>query len=54
MGNLVVVPVIVGVLGSITKKLGEWIEKLDTSLAIELLQKTATGTASALRRVLDY
>ena len=53
--NVVVLPVIVGALGSITKKLGEWIRKLDISLAIGLLQKTAIlGTARILRKVLDY
>ena len=44
--NVIVVPVAVGALESITKKLGEWIEKLDTSIALELLQKTTLlGTA---------
>ena len=54
--NVIVVPVIVGALGSITEKLGEWIEKLNISTAIELLQKTTTilGTARILRKVLDY
>ena len=53
--NVIVVPVIVGALGSITKKLGEWIKKLDISIAIELLQKTTIlGTARILRKVLDY
>ena len=41
--------------GSITKKLGEWIKKLDISLAIGLLQKTTiSGTARILRKVLGY
>ena len=53
--NVIVVPVIVGALGSITKKLGEWIKKLDISITIELLQKTTIlGTARILRKVLDY
>ena len=53
--NVVVVLVILGALGSITKKLGEWIKKLDISLGIGLLQKTTIlGTARILRKVLDY
>ena len=53
--NVIVVPVIVGALGSIIKKLDEWIKKLDISIAIELLQKTKIlGTDRILRIVLDY
>ena len=55
MRNVVVVPVIIGVFGSIAKKLGEWIEKLDISLAIKLLQKTIKlGTVWIFRKVLAY
>ena len=51
----IILPVTVGALGSVTKRLGEWIKKIDISLAIGLLQKTTIlGTARILRKVLDY
>ena len=55
MRSVIVVPVIVGALGSITKKLDEWVEKLDITVNIALLQKTTLlGTARILRKVLEY
>ena len=55
MRSVIVVPVIVGALGSITKKLDEWLEKLDITVNIALLQKTTLlGTARILREVLEY
>ena len=53
--NVEVVPVVVGVLGSVTKKLGQWIKKLGIRVRIGLLQKTTLlGTTRMLRRVLDF
>ena len=50
-----VVPVVVGALRSVTKKLGQWIEKLRIRVRIGLLQKTTLlGTARILRKVLDF
>ena len=44
-----VVPVFVGALGSVTKKLGKWIEKLGIRVRIGPLQKTTLlGTARIL------
>ena len=44
-----VVPVFVGALGSVTKKLGKWIEKLGIRVRIGPLQKTTPlGTARIL------
>ena len=55
MKNVIVVPVIIGALGSITKKLDEWLEKLDITVNTALLQKTTLlGTARILRKVLGY
>ena len=55
MRSMIVVPVIVGALESITKKLDEWLEKLDITVNIALLQKTTLlGTARKLRKVLEY
>jgi len=46
---------VVGALGSVTKKLGEWIEKLGIRVRIRLLQKTTPlATARILRKVLDF
>ena len=48
-------PVVVGDLGSVTKKLGQWIEKLGIRVRIGLLHKTALlETARILRKVLDF
>ena len=55
MRKVIVVPVIIGALGSITKKLDEWLEKLDITVNTALLQKTTLlGTARILRKVLEY
>ena len=55
MRSVIVVPVIVGALGSITKKLDDWLEKLDITVNGALLQKTTLlGTARILRKVLEY
>ena len=55
MRSVIVVPVIFGALGSKTKKLGDWLEKLDITVNAALLQKTTLlGTARILRKVLGY
>ena len=47
-----VVPVVIGALGSVTKDLECWIEKMDIVPAVGVLQKTALlGTARILRKV---
>ena len=47
--------VVVGAFGSVTKKLGQWIEKLGIKVRIGLLLKTMLlGTARILRKVLDF
>ena len=49
-----IVPIIVGALGAVSKKLGDYISKLGLSTQIALIQKTALlGTARILRRVLQ-
>ena len=49
------VPVFVGVLGSVAKKLGQWIGKLGIKIRIVLLQRTTSlKTARILRKVLDF
>ena len=53
--NVDVVRVVVEALGSVTKKLGKWIEKLGIRVRIGLLQKTTLlGMARILRKVLDF
>ena len=55
MRSVIVVPVVIGALGSITKKLNEWLEELELTVNIVLLQKTTLlGTARILRKVLEY
>ena len=47
--------VFVGVLGSVAKKLGQWIGKLGIKIRISLLQRTTSlKTARILRKVLDF
>lgn len=50
-----VVPVVVGALGSVTKKLEKWIEKLGIRIRIGQLKKTTLlGIARILRKVLGF
>ena len=52
--SIKVIPVVVGALGSISKKLEKCIEELGIVISTALLQKTALpGTARILRKVLD-
>ena len=52
--HLEVVPVVVGALGVVSKRLDAWLEKLGVTIRMGLLQKTALlGTARILRKVLD-
>ena len=41
MKKVEVIPIVVGTLGAVSKKLDKWIEKLGIHIRIELLQKTA-------------
>ena len=55
MRSVIVAPVVVSALRSITKKLNEWLEKLELTVNIVLLQKTTLlETARILRKVLEY
>ena len=52
--HLEVVPVVVGALGVVSKRLDAWLEKLGVTIRMGLLQKTSLlGTARILRKVLD-
>ena len=52
--HLEVVPVVVGALGVVSKRLDVWLEKLGVTIRMGLLQKTALlGTARILRKLLD-
>ena len=47
--------VVVGALGSVTRKLGQWIKKLGIRVRIgQLLKTMLLGTARILRKVLDF
>ena len=49
-----VIPIIVGALGGLTRKLGDWVGKLGISLRTAFLQKTALlEAARILKKVLD-
>ena len=49
-----VVPVVIGALGSVTKRFDKWIEKLEIQCNFVDMQKTALlGTARILREVLE-
>ena len=48
------VPVVVGALGAVIKRLDTWLDKLGITIRTGLLQKTASlGTARILRKVLE-
>ena len=52
--SIKVIPVVVGALGSTSKKLKKYVEELGDVISTALLQKTALlGTARILRKVLD-
>ena len=54
MKKVEVIPVIIGALGTITKKMKGWLEKIGIEIRTELLQKTALlGTARILRKVME-
>ena len=49
-----VVPVVVGALGAVSKRLDTWLDKLGITVRTGLLQKTALlGTARILGKVLE-
>ena len=49
-----VMPVVIGALGSVTKELDGWIEKLRITNNVGMMQNTALlGTAMILRKVLE-
>ena len=52
--KVIVIPVIIGALGTFNNKLEDWIKKIDIECPIELLQKACLlGTAIIIRKVLD-
>ena len=52
--RVVVVPVVVGALGAVSKRLDTWLDKLGITINTVFLQKTALlGTARILRKVLE-
>ena len=52
--SIKIIPVVVGTLGSTSKKLKKCIEELEVAISTALLQKTALlGTARILRKALD-
>ena len=54
MRSIKVIPVVVGALGSTSKKLNKCIEELGVVISTAILQKTALlGTTCILRKVLD-
>ena len=54
MKKVIVIPIIVGALGAMSKDLENYIEQLEITIRLEHLQKTALlGTARILRKVLE-
>ena len=54
LSQVVVVPVVIGALGVTSKRLKDWLEKLNVKSSIDLLQKAALlGTARIVRQVLE-
>ena len=49
------IQIVVWSLGSVTKNLDKWLEKLDIRISISLIYKTTLlGTARILRKVLEF
>ena len=49
---MIVIPVIIGALGAVSKEFDKWIEKFGTDLRVGRVLKTALlGTARTLRKV---
>ena len=54
MRKVEVIPVVIGALGTVTKRFEKWIEKLGLDLTIEAIQKPLLlGTVRLIRKVLD-
>ena len=54
LSQVVVVPVVIGALGVTSKRLKDWLEKLNIKSSIELLEKAALfGTATIIIQVLE-
>ena len=54
LSQFLVVPVVIGALGVTSRRLKDWLRKLDVKSSIELLQKAALlGTAKIVRLVLE-
>ena len=55
MQKVFIVPIIIGALGSVTKKLGKNLEMINFVKRMEPLQKACLlGTARIIRKVLDF
>ena len=53
--TVIIIPVVIGSLGIVTKNLENYLSKIDFAPGIEPLQKTCLlGIARVLRKVLDY
>ena len=54
LSQVVVVPVVIGALGVTSKRLKDWLEKLNIKSSIALLEKAALlGTATIVSQVLE-
>ena len=54
MKKVIVIPIVVGALGAVSKELDKYIEKIGITLNIGHVQNTAIlGTARILRKVLE-
>ena len=54
MKDVEVIPVVIGVLGTVTKQFEKWIQKLDLEIKVEMLRKPCLlGTERIIRKVLD-
>ena len=54
MKKVVIIPIVIGALGTVTKNIKENLEKMEIKCEVNLLQKaTLLGTARIIRKVLD-
>ena len=52
--NVTIIPIVVGALGTVGKRLSQWLKRINMEDSFELLQKSCLlGTARIIRKVLE-
>ena len=55
VNKVYIIPIVIGALGTVTKNVAKYLEKIDFKPGLDPLQKACVlGTARIIRKVLDY